>query len=99
MLPAKAEPSTSRSRVNSAAMATPVRAMLATSARRNAARYSRHLRNGQRSIGFVVDSGCTWHIHPYLSDLVHVCACDIASRALTVDPSVVSPLGTSHSLP
>eukprot|EP00965_Chrysotila_dentata_P136442 4511888-Pleurochrysis_carterae.AAC.1 len=59
----------------SAPFATCARAMAATRVRRNAARRSRHLRNGQRLISFVVDSGCTWHIHPHLSDLVNVRAC------------------------
>eukprot|EP00965_Chrysotila_dentata_P016454 544864-Pleurochrysis_carterae.AAC.1 len=50
--------------------------MLASSdARRNAPRRSRRLPCGQRSVGFVVDSGCTWHIHPHMSDLVNVKAC------------------------
>eukprot|EP00965_Chrysotila_dentata_P051788 1718939-Pleurochrysis_carterae.AAC.1 len=60
----------------SARIATSARAMLATSARRNALRRSRNLRDGQRSVGFIVDSGCTWHIHPHISDLVNIRACD-----------------------
>eukprot|EP00965_Chrysotila_dentata_P090535 2987453-Pleurochrysis_carterae.AAC.1 len=39
----------------SAPIATPARVLIATSARRNAPKRSRHLQNGQRSIGFVVD--------------------------------------------
>eukprot|EP00965_Chrysotila_dentata_P018663 621210-Pleurochrysis_carterae.AAC.1 len=40
----------------SAPIATPARALIATSARHNAPKSRRHLRNGQRSIGFLVDS-------------------------------------------
>eukprot|EP00965_Chrysotila_dentata_P190633 6174016-Pleurochrysis_carterae.AAC.1 len=60
----------------SAPIVAPARVLIATSARRNAAKRSRHLQNGQRSIGFVVDSGCTWRIHPYVSDLVNIRDCD-----------------------
>eukprot|EP00965_Chrysotila_dentata_P024749 820657-Pleurochrysis_carterae.AAC.5 len=60
----------------SAPIATNARVMLAGSVRRNPERRSRHLRDGRRCISFVVDSGWTWHIHPYLSDLVNVRACD-----------------------
>eukprot|EP00965_Chrysotila_dentata_P068442 2263181-Pleurochrysis_carterae.AAC.1 len=60
----------------SAPIATPARVLIATSARRNALKRSRHLQNGQGSVGFVVDSGCTWRIHPHISDLVNVRDCD-----------------------
>eukprot|EP00965_Chrysotila_dentata_P257733 6212982-Pleurochrysis_carterae.AAC.8 len=40
----------------------------------------RHLRNGQCSVDFVVDSGCTWPIHPHIPDLVNLRAyCDSAA--------------------
>eukprot|EP00965_Chrysotila_dentata_P167486 5530846-Pleurochrysis_carterae.AAC.1 len=66
---------TQRPRVMSTPLATSARVMLASDARRIAPRRSRRLPCGKRSIGFVVDSGCTWHIHPHMSDLVNVKTC------------------------
>eukprot|EP00965_Chrysotila_dentata_P019943 660400-Pleurochrysis_carterae.AAC.1 len=67
--------------------------MLATSARRNAARRSRNLRDGQRSVGFIVDSGCTWHIHPHISDLVNVRACDDRVAGIDGRPQTCTAIG------
>eukprot|EP00965_Chrysotila_dentata_P243014 6205184-Pleurochrysis_carterae.AAC.6 len=42
---------------------------------------------GRKGVSFVVDSGCTWHIHPYAEDSV---TCDPQlglSPGLTVSPS------------
>eukprot|EP00965_Chrysotila_dentata_P011095 360488-Pleurochrysis_carterae.AAC.1 len=65
----------------SAPIATPARVLIATRPRRNSPRHDRPLRNGARSIGFVVDSGCTWHIHPHITDLMNVRPCtDVVAR-------------------
>eukprot|EP00965_Chrysotila_dentata_P156631 5175061-Pleurochrysis_carterae.AAC.1 len=45
------------------------RALVATRTARLSDRHSRNLRKQGRHIGFVVDSGCTYHIHPHLQDL------------------------------
>eukprot|EP00965_Chrysotila_dentata_P261552 6214290-Pleurochrysis_carterae.AAC.2 len=52
-------------------------------ARRTSARRSRRLRNGPRSVGSLVDSGCTWHIYPHIADIVNVRACE--DRATGID--------------
>eukprot|EP00965_Chrysotila_dentata_P144586 4775759-Pleurochrysis_carterae.AAC.1 len=67
----------------SAPIATCSHALIASSARRTAPRRSRHLRDGRRSVGFIVDSGCTWHIHPHASDLVNVKPCE--ARVVGID--------------
>eukprot|EP00965_Chrysotila_dentata_P016095 533349-Pleurochrysis_carterae.AAC.1 len=78
IVPEAAAPSTPPARVKSvsAPIATRSHALIASNARRNAPRRSRHLRDGRLSIGFVADSGCTWHIHPHASDLVNVRKCE-----------------------
>eukprot|EP00965_Chrysotila_dentata_P108556 3586125-Pleurochrysis_carterae.AAC.1 len=46
------------------------RALLASRPKRLA---SAHARNtGRKGVSFVVDSGCTWHVHPYAEDLVNL---------------------------
>eukprot|EP00965_Chrysotila_dentata_P150968 4988672-Pleurochrysis_carterae.AAC.1 len=45
------------------------RALVATCTARHSDRHARNLRNQGRHIGFVVDSGCTYHIHPHVNDL------------------------------
>eukprot|EP00965_Chrysotila_dentata_P045536 1512597-Pleurochrysis_carterae.AAC.1 len=78
VVPEEVSPSPPPARVKgmSAPIATRSHALIASNARRNAPRRSRHLRDGRRSIGFVVDSGCTWHIHQHASDLVSVRPCE-----------------------
>eukprot|EP00965_Chrysotila_dentata_P159059 5254637-Pleurochrysis_carterae.AAC.1 len=72
--PTRATRPVHRKRV-SAPIETPARIMIASRPRRNSPRHGRLLRNGARSIGFVVDSGCTRHIHPHITDLVNVRPC------------------------
>eukprot|EP00965_Chrysotila_dentata_P052951 1756108-Pleurochrysis_carterae.AAC.1 len=48
----------------------PARALIAGRAKRLANPHARG--TGRKGITFVVDSGCTWHIHPHLQDLVDV---------------------------
>eukprot|EP00965_Chrysotila_dentata_P120076 3971940-Pleurochrysis_carterae.AAC.1 len=45
-------------------IASNARALHATRSRRHSDRHARGLRNQGKHIGFVVDSGCTYHIHP-----------------------------------
>eukprot|EP00965_Chrysotila_dentata_P182146 6014631-Pleurochrysis_carterae.AAC.1 len=64
-----------RSRM-STPIATSARAMLLSAPRRNFPRRTRHRRcEDARSIGFAVDSGCTWYIQPHVSDFVSVRPC------------------------
>eukprot|EP00965_Chrysotila_dentata_P136506 4514186-Pleurochrysis_carterae.AAC.1 len=58
-------PSRTRSKCLPLSIATHSYALVASRSRRNAPRRSRRLRDGRRGVGFVVDSGCTWHIHPH----------------------------------
>eukprot|EP00965_Chrysotila_dentata_P054078 1794633-Pleurochrysis_carterae.AAC.1 len=59
----------------SAPPSTPARVMFASRRRRNSSSHSRHLDSGLSSICFVVDSGCTWHIHPHRDDLINIRPC------------------------
>eukprot|EP00965_Chrysotila_dentata_P098177 3246250-Pleurochrysis_carterae.AAC.1 len=47
--------------------AASARALLASRERRIAGRHARG--SGRKGITFVVDSGCTWHVHPHARDL------------------------------
>eukprot|EP00965_Chrysotila_dentata_P127276 4208942-Pleurochrysis_carterae.AAC.1 len=51
------------------------RVLIATRAGRHSDRHARGLRTHGKHIGFVVDSGCTYHIHSDLRDLIHVRSC------------------------
>ena len=54
------------------------RALLSRKARRDRSSRpttSRALRAVRRLIEFIVDSGCSWHVHPILADLVNVRPC------------------------
>eukprot|EP00965_Chrysotila_dentata_P026596 881171-Pleurochrysis_carterae.AAC.1 len=55
-VPARMSKPTRHVRV-SAPIATPARVLIATRPRRNSPRHNRPLRDGARSVGFVVDSG------------------------------------------
>eukprot|EP00965_Chrysotila_dentata_P160403 5296135-Pleurochrysis_carterae.AAC.1 len=48
---------------------TCARALFASRHRRNSSSRARRLAHGLACITFVVDSGCTWHIHPRREDL------------------------------
>eukprot|EP00965_Chrysotila_dentata_P000536 17293-Pleurochrysis_carterae.AAC.1 len=67
--------------------------MLASSPRRNAPRRSRRLPGGERSVGFVVDSGCTWHIHPSGSELVNVNSCHARVAGIDGKPQPCTAVG------
>eukprot|EP00965_Chrysotila_dentata_P250825 6209667-Pleurochrysis_carterae.AAC.2 len=54
---------------------TCAKALLASRLRRCSPRHKHELTPGQSSVVFVVDSGCTWHIHPHMSDLVNPKPC------------------------
>eukprot|EP00965_Chrysotila_dentata_P139622 4616330-Pleurochrysis_carterae.AAC.1 len=56
-------------------IASNARALHATRSRRHSDRHARGLRNQGKHIGFVVDSGCTYHIHPDVHDLINICSC------------------------
>eukprot|EP00965_Chrysotila_dentata_P049351 1635436-Pleurochrysis_carterae.AAC.1 len=43
--------------------ASHARVLLATHSKRHSGRHGRRLPNGARSVGFIVDSGCSWHVH------------------------------------
>eukprot|EP00965_Chrysotila_dentata_P021358 707033-Pleurochrysis_carterae.AAC.1 len=64
---ASSEPSPLRARVAVRGPAASARALLVGRKRRNASRHARG--TGRKGTTFVVDSGCTWHIHPHASDL------------------------------
>eukprot|EP00965_Chrysotila_dentata_P034029 1133100-Pleurochrysis_carterae.AAC.1 len=77
----------------SAPIATPARIMIASRPRRNSPRHGRTLRNGARSIGFVVDSGCTRHIHLHVSDLVNVRPCSDLVAGMDGRPQRCTAIG------
>eukprot|EP00965_Chrysotila_dentata_P194036 6176112-Pleurochrysis_carterae.AAC.1 len=52
-------------------IASSARALIATRSVRLSDRHARGLRSYGKHIGFVVDSGCTYHIHPELRDLIN----------------------------
>eukprot|EP00965_Chrysotila_dentata_P153772 5083419-Pleurochrysis_carterae.AAC.7 len=52
------------------------RVLLFTRAARHSNRHARGLSKQERHIGFVVDSGCTYHMHPNVRDLVNVRSCN-----------------------
>eukprot|EP00965_Chrysotila_dentata_P169014 5581531-Pleurochrysis_carterae.AAC.1 len=79
-------------------LATNARVMLASSARRSAPRRSRRLPLGKRSVGFVVDSGCNWHIHPHMSDLVNVKTCHDLDAGIDGKPQRCVAIGDLPSL-
>eukprot|EP00965_Chrysotila_dentata_P177698 5869820-Pleurochrysis_carterae.AAC.1 len=51
------------------------RALTVTRSARLSDWHTRSLRSHGKHIGFVVDSGCTFHIHPHLRDLINVQPC------------------------
>eukprot|EP00965_Chrysotila_dentata_P080224 2646966-Pleurochrysis_carterae.AAC.1 len=51
------------------------RALIATRSARLSDRHARNMRQQGKHIGFVVDSGCTYHIHPHVGDLVNLRPC------------------------
>eukprot|EP00965_Chrysotila_dentata_P131322 4341406-Pleurochrysis_carterae.AAC.1 len=58
-------------------------------ATRNARTSGRHLRNlppNTKHIAFVIDSGCTHHIHPCLSDLRNAIPCGTSVRGVDGTP-------------
>eukprot|EP00965_Chrysotila_dentata_P039396 1309822-Pleurochrysis_carterae.AAC.1 len=51
------------------------RALIATRSACLSDRHARNLRQQGKHIGFVVDSGCTYHIHPHVDDLINLRPC------------------------
>eukprot|EP00965_Chrysotila_dentata_P072119 2382864-Pleurochrysis_carterae.AAC.2 len=51
------------------------RALYASHRRRHSGKHQRGLAPGLRSVGFIVDSGCSWHVHPYAEDLIETRPC------------------------
>eukprot|EP00965_Chrysotila_dentata_P001455 47686-Pleurochrysis_carterae.AAC.1 len=56
-------------------IASSARALTVTRSARLSDRHVRGLRIRGKHIGFVVDSGCTFHIHPHLQDLINTRPC------------------------
>eukprot|EP00965_Chrysotila_dentata_P034158 1136962-Pleurochrysis_carterae.AAC.1 len=56
-------------------IASNARALVATRPARLSDKHTRGLRATGKHIGFVVDSGCTYHIHPHVQDLINLKPC------------------------
>eukprot|EP00965_Chrysotila_dentata_P094898 3138736-Pleurochrysis_carterae.AAC.1 len=67
------------------------RALLAGRERRTASRHARS--SGRKGVTFVVDSGCTWHIHPHASDLVNTRTTDEVISGVDGKPQRVLLIG------
>eukprot|EP00965_Chrysotila_dentata_P148100 4888802-Pleurochrysis_carterae.AAC.1 len=50
-------------------------ALLASHAKRHSGKHGRGLSPNCRSVGFIVDSGCSWHVHPHAEDLTNARPC------------------------
>eukprot|EP00965_Chrysotila_dentata_P035452 1179394-Pleurochrysis_carterae.AAC.1 len=65
-------------------------------ASRNARLNDRHVRgmpNSDRHVGFVVDSGCTYHIHPDVRDLINVRSCKESVSGVDAVPRPCTAIG------
>eukprot|EP00965_Chrysotila_dentata_P112290 3712333-Pleurochrysis_carterae.AAC.1 len=71
--------------------ATSARALLAGRERRNASRHARG--SGHKGVTFVVDSGCTWHIHLQACDLVNTRSTDEVIAGVDGKPQPMSLIG------
>eukprot|EP00965_Chrysotila_dentata_P026029 862745-Pleurochrysis_carterae.AAC.1 len=56
-------------------VASSARALMATRNSRTSGRHLRRLPPHSKHVAFVIDSGCTHHIHPCLSDLRNTVSC------------------------
>eukprot|EP00965_Chrysotila_dentata_P147127 4858236-Pleurochrysis_carterae.AAC.1 len=50
-------------------------ALYASHRKLHSGKHDRTLSPGMRSVGFIVDSGCSWHVHPHAEDLVETRPC------------------------
>eukprot|EP00965_Chrysotila_dentata_P134245 4439456-Pleurochrysis_carterae.AAC.1 len=74
-------------------IASNARALHATRSRRHSDRHARGLRTQGKHIGFVVGSGCTYHIHPDVHDLINVRSCSETVSGVNGKPLPCVALG------
>eukprot|EP00965_Chrysotila_dentata_P034756 1156730-Pleurochrysis_carterae.AAC.1 len=74
-------------------IASNARALHATRSKRHSDQHVRGLQNKGKHIGFVVDSGCTYHIHPNVHDLINIRSCSETVSGVDGKPRPCVALG------